>query len=326
MNAQPPKFLVTLAVLTLALMNASTVYAVAYCALRDPVNTIYELFPTAESYRSHVRTIGKETRNAMKQTLPFDLHFNELGRHTLYVAQLDDAELGFVHARSEQGKWGLNEYVWAISPNLRILGVTIQRSRNPVLRDPFTAQRLLHPLEGKNLAELMADYTRISEQDSNANIEVLRSAIKTLFVTEHVWAKELSAISALNIAKRANPNTFTVIPIEDLFNSESKQQFIEIGMAESSILDREQVMGFRMVDTKGELLGLIFRTPFTIQDPLYPLWWVANTNGKIEYIGSSVGDTTHFSHLLGFSAKHSQYCSSAMELAASEVSLLALIH
>jgi len=48
----------TLGVLTFVLLvQTQSAFAVAYCALRDPVNTIYELFPEADSYRSSVQTI-----------------------------------------------------------------------------------------------------------------------------------------------------------------------------------------------------------------------------------------------------------------------------
>ena len=80
--------IVSLILLAAALCSA--VHAQAFCALRDPNRQIYRLFPKATSYRSIVRTVGKDARREVGARLPFNLHFNELGRHTLYVPMRGD--------------------------------------------------------------------------------------------------------------------------------------------------------------------------------------------------------------------------------------------
>lgn len=97
MMRKPVSFLL----LNLLLLLSVETQAVAYCALRDLVNTIYTLFPEADAYRSSVKTIGRSARQAVLDQLPFKIHFNELGRHTLYMALQNGDVIGMVHARSE---------------------------------------------------------------------------------------------------------------------------------------------------------------------------------------------------------------------------------
>ena len=75
-----------LLLLLAVLLVADDLNAQAFCALRDPQRQINVLFPEATSFRSIVRTVDEAARSEVAERLPFSLHFNELGRHTLYVA------------------------------------------------------------------------------------------------------------------------------------------------------------------------------------------------------------------------------------------------
>ena len=55
------------------------------CALRDPNRQIYRLFPKATSYRSIVRTVGKEARREVARACPSISTSMSLGGNTLYV-------------------------------------------------------------------------------------------------------------------------------------------------------------------------------------------------------------------------------------------------
>ena len=131
----------------------------AYCALRDPVATIYELFPEADNYRTVVRTVDRNTRKAVQELTQLKLHFNELGRHSLYIAQRGDAVLGYVHARSELGEWGLIELAWGIETDETIRGVKVQRARDPGLLEPGAMDAHRPALLGKNLTQLQSGLT-----------------------------------------------------------------------------------------------------------------------------------------------------------------------
>ena len=128
----------------LAAAASSTAWAQAYCALRDPVRQVYEMYPGAKSYRSIVRTVAQKHRSIIADQLPFTMHFTELGRHTVYVA-LDGAKpIGLVHVRSERGQWGLVEVAWATDLDMHIVDFRFQRCRERAVKlldtEEFRAQ------------------------------------------------------------------------------------------------------------------------------------------------------------------------------------------
>ena len=152
--------------LTVICTSATPVYGQAYCALRDPVSQIYELFPQATSYKSVVRTVDEQARRTLKTKLPFDIHFNEFGRHTLYVALKGSRPVGLVHVRSEKGRWGLIEVAWALDFNLTILDFRFQRCRS-ASRKTIEAEAFRSQLIGKKWHEVeaMLQASRKSEED-----------------------------------------------------------------------------------------------------------------------------------------------------------------
>ena len=59
--------------------------AQAFCALRDPLSMIQTLVPEASGHRSITRIVDNDARETISRALPFTIHYNELGKHTLYV-------------------------------------------------------------------------------------------------------------------------------------------------------------------------------------------------------------------------------------------------
>ncbi len=173
----------------------------AYCALRDPIRSIYRLFPDADSHVSIVREVSNEARQEVGRRLPFTLHSTELGTHTIYVAQHDGVAEGIVHVRSEPSEWGLVEVAWAIDTELRITGFEIQRCRSRQ-REAVEAEAFRNQLTGASSDELR----RLIGSDGTIRAEVLevppearvlaaalvRSGLKTLEVTPVVWAEDLA--------------------------------------------------------------------------------------------------------------------------------------
>jgi len=189
-------------VLTLLLFSIQYSYADAYCSLRDPVAQIQQLYPQKTNQLSIVKTVDSSTRNLVKLALPSnDLHFSELGRHTLYVAMKNTEALGYVHVRSEQSKWGLVEIIWALDKDLKIKDFTFQRCRSPkkkVLDDVDFKNVFI----GKNYEELKtllssdgvtANYTLLEKAKDAPELAsvVLRCALKTLLITDILWGEEL---------------------------------------------------------------------------------------------------------------------------------------
>jgi len=190
----------------LSMLLLPSVYADAYCSLRDPVSQIKQLYPQKTNQLSIVKAVDNHTRKQVQLALPRnDLHFSELGKHTLYVAMKNTKALGYVHVRSEQSKWGLVEIVWAIDKNLRIQNFACQRCRSPK-KSVIGSGLFKSAFIGKNFQELK---TLLNEDGLTANIAlvdtannapeltsvVLRSALKTLLITDLLWGKELKTLN-----------------------------------------------------------------------------------------------------------------------------------
>ncbi|ARN74664.1 hypothetical protein [Oceanicoccus sagamiensis] len=178
-----------------------TVGQAAYCSLRDPVAAITALYGAGVNHRSIVASITSEDRVAVKKLLPFTLHRSEIGRHTLYVIYRDQAPLGFVQARSELAEWGLMEVAWSINVDLTIGGFFFQRCRGEGCE--LAAIRHLHILLAeKNFKELQQllsdDGSRLVNEGAALPDEIhpialltIRSALKTIAITDISWSKEL---------------------------------------------------------------------------------------------------------------------------------------
>jgi len=192
--------------LILLCLLVENAHADAYCSLRDPVAQIKQLYPNKTNQLSIVKTVDAVTRNLVKLALPSnDLHFSELGQHTLYVAMNNTETLGYIHVRSEQSKWGLVEIIWALDKNLTIKNFTFQRCRSPK-RNIIDNENFKSVFIGKNYEELK---TLLSSDGVTANSlltdkaktapglasVVLRCALKTLLITELLWGEELKRLN-----------------------------------------------------------------------------------------------------------------------------------
>lgn len=302
--------------------------AVAYCALRDPVNTIYELFPEAKSYRSNVQTVGRKAREAVTSQLPFSMHFNELGRHTLYVALKEAVPIGFVHARSESGEWGITEYAWAIRTDLSIQGVKVQRSRDPDIRK-LTSTELNSYVEGRGLAGLSAERAIAIKAGDKLKTAVLSSAMKALIIIETVWGDEFSEMPPVHLYSEQLTGAIGISKIDALYDPATLDQLARIGLAESPAFQRDSLAGYRLSNPNNQILALAVRTPNSVVSPSETLWWLVSRDGEIVRVtnGDKVSPATNmFESLLGRKPKNAQACSSLAELAALEISTLTRRH
>ena len=182
-------------------------YAQAYCALRDPVRTIYTLYPTASSYRSIVATVGEKAREDIARRLHMALHHGELGQHTLYVALEGPMPLGLVHVRAERTQWGLTEIAWAFDLDLRVIDVQVQRSRSPS-REFIESWEFRSQVRGKTASTLAAmlvadtgaiDWWQLRVPDRHRPLAdaVIRSGLKAIVASESVWGEEIKQIRRL---------------------------------------------------------------------------------------------------------------------------------
>ena len=186
--------------------------AQAYCALRDPVRTIYQLYPDATSYRSIVATVGESARSDIASKSGLTLHHGELGRHTLYVALRGDRPIGLVHVRAESTRWGLTEVAWALDFDLRVVDFRIQRSRS-ASRNTLESEAFRTLLKGRTSASLASTIAPgaarlvlagapLSENDQSLVVAVVTSGVKAIAATDSVWGADIARLRAAARASR----------------------------------------------------------------------------------------------------------------------------
>jgi hypothetical protein len=194
-----PRISTFLLMISLCGSPVSDAYAAAFCALRDPTDAILAFFPEHSSSRSIVKLVSPEIKITFAEQLPFGFHHKEFGKHTLYMAFKDETPLGMIQARSEKGQWGINEIIWAMDMDYRIIGFKFQRCRCTA-QDEVESEQFQALLIGQNWQQLKEKY--IGWEKSGENIlphfspaaqklalSVFRSAIKAsisgvLFIDE----------------------------------------------------------------------------------------------------------------------------------------------
>lgn len=198
------RFISLMLILMLILLSGN-VNAIAYCSLRDPVSQIAQLYPQKTNQLSIVKAVDDNIRSQVQFALPSnDLHFSELGQHTLYIAMFGKESLGYVHVRSEQSDWGLVEIVWAIDKDLRIRDFVFQRCRSPKKKIAEEGG-FKNIFIGKNYQELKALLSDdgvtakkgvliIAQSAPELANVVLRCALKTLLLTDILWGEELEKL------------------------------------------------------------------------------------------------------------------------------------
>lgn len=179
------------------LMNSHNAFSIAYCALRDPVKAINQLYPSSTHHKSIVKKIAEDSRKEVKKLLPFTIHFNELGKHTQYIIFDEDTALGYIHTRTENSRWGLAEFAWAINLDSTIKGIYFQRCRHLSCNNQF-ANFINAKFRNKDLQDLTRIYKTIDASYTHSDYKafgvkkpfiktVLASAIKALAASNALW-------------------------------------------------------------------------------------------------------------------------------------------
>ena len=325
----------------LTLWLPTMVSAQAYCALRDPSKKIYEFYPDATSFRSLVRTVDENVRQNVAARLPFTIHFNELGRHTLYLPVKGAKPQGLVHARSEAGEWGLTEIIWSLTPDLVIQDFSFQRCRSRKRTAVETAQ-FKKQLVGKTFGELRElldqsgnnlspNKVEIQEDARTLAASVIRSALKTIAVTQITWKKELDVIQPLFRVNQAFPETASVQTVDQPYTEDVIQafrsQFSTSSGKGSSNINRDGVQVFRSFDEQGKELGFTIKTPWKSMDMEIEIWWYVRPDGVIKSVNAPLGwpdkkTEKAFETVVGLATDKIGECNSAAEIAGAEVLLL----
>jgi len=312
-------------------------HAVAYCALRDPFSAIQTLYPEADSHYSIVRIISPETRDYVADNLPFTLHFNELGKHTLYVVTKDQRPLGLIHARSEPYTWGLVEIVWSFNTDLTIRDFQFQRCRSKLCAE-LESEQFKSQLQGKSPLELKQFITsdgqslnqallNVPQGAESLALSVLRSALKTSVVTEYAWRDDLLAINPRNAKSARFENADKVEKLENLYNDKAYQMIAaELQDAKTAVI-RDSVMGYRYLDNNAQSLGYVISAELDLGEFSGRYQWAFADDGRIMEVSpqnSWPNNDVHqsFAELEGKLLSSQDQCATAVSLATYELTML----
>ena len=283
----------------------------AYCALRDPVRVLYEAYPDADGHRSIIRTVTVEDRAAIAQVLPFTIHFDELGRHTLYVTVQEGLPLGVLHVRSERGRYGLVEIAWSLNLDGQITGASFQRCRDSKLRAALNDQ-LLAKLSGTDVPMLL----RLLDEDgwSEEARMLIRSAAKTATVTFIVWEKDLLPTRAE--AKAA-------IFWSELNPVLTLRSHNQLSLSSNSGLENKSIRVWETTSAAGTHLGTLVRSIWKLDGHKAELWWKMDRGGRIIDVEILDGDdhsiSNAFREVIGLELSNVDQCATAAGVAAGEV-------
>lgn len=319
--------LIKLSALLIAGSIAEAIQAQAYCALRDPVRQIGELYP-GHSYVSHVGVVTTAARKEVSNRLPFTLHFNELGSHTLYAVGKGETKVGYVHVRPEITRWGIMEITWSLDADLRVQDFAFQRCRNR-RRAILENEDFKKQIRGKSFDELLSlinqdgtsltdDGIAVNSLDEEFAASVIRCALKTIVLTDIVWEKQVKAARIL-------PQDSKLQAVTKVYTPSLQTALERMFIGDNYDIDRENVKAFRIVDGSKKKRFLI-ETRWLAADPAPIVRWYVS-EGTITKIATSTGWPSDevakaFQLMNGKSLTELTNCKSTVELSALEVLLI----
>ena len=312
-------------------------WAEAYCALRDPVGAIIEMYPDADGHQSIVRTIGPEVRDEIAERLPFTLHFNELGKHTLYVVQRNKQPLGFIHARSEPGRWGLVELVWSLTPDLHVRDYRFQRCRAPSC-ESLKSPAFISQLAGRDLDGLLAllepggnafrpGAIKIPEGGAELALAIVRSAAKTIAVTQSAWPEIVSRVQAWQVALNRFPVVAALEAVSQSYPAEAISELDKALAGGQSAVRRDTVSAYRVLGPDQVYLGTVIDASWATAGQGGRFFWAFSKGGHVLGVEALAAWPSNearsaFERLIDQPIPSADSCSGAAELVATELGLL----
>jgi hypothetical protein len=310
----------------------------AFCSLRDPVREIRLLVPGYRLYESNLETISAKLREEILKEIPFDVHFDELGKHTLYRVEGSEGELSFVHVRSEAFKWGLVRIAWRMNSDLEVIGFRFQRCRSPYRNELESSEEVLKSLVGKSTKELRvllsedgqelrSDLTLVSEEAQGLLLVLIQSAIKTRVVTGVVWPEWVGEQKATELSRGLFGENAEVNVRLETYDQRAQEALQSQGLRETVGFSRAEVRSWTIQKPGPVSLGEVYFTPWAAGGEAANLYWVLDVDGRILAVEDAQGTLSKetkslFSALVGRLFEGDETCSTACELAALEVSLL----
>jgi hypothetical protein len=238
---------------------------------------IYHAFPEADSYRRIVRDVDQKARKEIERQLPFKVHFDELGAHTLFVAFRGRRPVGLLYLRHEEAEWGLTEIAWALTLDLHVLGFQFQRGRSLHMQQ-LESSGFQKQLVGVNLAELTEriagpvsiDSQHVPEGAADLARLVMRSGAKALLVTDTVWRDEIVKLQDLGMG-------YDAFPTAERFHRQKVQFEIDDDDARQNV----SVSIVRATGNGDAMLGAVARTESRIGSSPLVLRWVIDRDLRV---------------------------------------------
>jgi len=238
---------------------------------------VFTAFPEADSYRRIVRDVDQQARTTIERALPFKVHFDELGPHTLLVAFRGRQPVGLLYLRSEESEWGLTEIAWALSLDLRVLGFQFLRGRSRHIHE-LQSSGFAKLLVGRDLTQLVEVLAKEGKRDPNlvpAGAEdlartMLRSGIKALLVTDTVWRDEIAKMQDLSMG-------FDVFPGAERFH----RKVARFDLTSSDDPSKVSANIVRATGKGNSHLGSVVRTEAMVDGNDVVLRWIVDERFRI---------------------------------------------
>ena len=266
----------------------------ANCALRNPDRQIYAMFPGATSYRSAVANVDSRVKPAIEKALGNPISFTDLGKHTIYLVLRHGVPIGFVHARSEIGKRGSVELVWAMDLDLMIKDFRVQRSREKYT-DVIKSAAFRDHLVGKDLEVLRryltdgntaVDLSALQighEMETIAHTVVLCGA-KTRIITDIAFRDSVFRARLLGNVHRFFPKTEKATQVSSGSRVVAIAAVRELGGTAPDQIDPESLTILRALGKNGETLGLSVFSKWSAHPSSPETWWAVSRDGVIQEI------------------------------------------
>lgn len=272
-------------------LSAARIVSAANCALRNPDRQIYSMFPDATSYRSVEAFIDKEMKPVIEKTLGSPIALSDLGKHSLYVALNNNVPLGFVHARSEIGKSGSVELVWAMDLDMTIRDFRVQRSRErhtKVIKSASFHDRMV----GNSLKRLRSYLTDQNTAVSLSALEIPEMAaviahttvlcgVKTRIITEIAFEEAVFQARLMGNVHRFFPETRKVTRIPVSFNDEFVARLQKITGKNANQIERESFTLLRALDEEEQTQGFVVYSRCEAKPRSPEIWWAVTPMGVI---------------------------------------------
>lgn len=100
------------------------------CVWRNPERTMTKIYPEAGDYKTITKMISKEKKEVIEKRLGESLAPGESKDWIYYeITDRKGKTLGYIIADAEKGEYGVIEMVMGITPDGKVVGLYIQRSR-----------------------------------------------------------------------------------------------------------------------------------------------------------------------------------------------------